>query len=338
MEAAAKNSSNPRCPIDAPWTWSGRDQIGSNDWIWELTSAEVAELSRAGEQARRIDLDAMTVAAFPLPSLGRRLAAVERELATGRGFALLRGVPIADLTEDEIATIYCGIGAHIGINVSQSADGDRLGHVIDRGGTDRYYTRGGELEFHMDPVDVVGLLCLRSAVEGGASRIASALMVHNIVLDERPDILEFLYRGYHHSRRSHGDGRASHRVPVFAPGQTGIECYHLPIPVRLAAEEGFALSAPEREALEFLDEVASRPGIYLDMNFDEGDVQFLNNRRMLHARTDYVDHPDPDRKRHLLRLWLVMPNWPPRADEMRFLEPGDRAGGGIRPRADPSPG
>ena len=333
MGNAEKDAPTRRHAIDAPWVWSGYAQTESNDWVWQLTPADVAELRRAGDQARGIDLDAIAPEDFPLPTLGDLLAAVERELASGRGFALLRGIPVAELTEEEIATIYCGIGAHIGINVSQSGDGDRLGHVIDRGGTDRYYTRGGELEFHMDPVDVVGLLCLRAAVEGGASRIASAMKIHNIVLEERPDILEILCRGFHHSRRSHGDARASHRVPIFAPGQSGIECYHLPITVRLAAEEGFALSDQEREALQFLDEVASRPGVYLDMHFDEGDVQFLNNRRILHARTDYVDHPHPDRKRHLLRLWLVMPTWPQRADGMRFSEPGDRAGGGIRPRA-----
>ncbi len=334
MEIASRKASPPRLPVDAPWVWSGREQARIHDWIWELTANELAELRQAGEYARGVDLDSMTAEKYPLPTLGRRLTALERELAAGRGFALLRGLEIADLSEDEIAIIYCGIGAHLGTNVSQSADGDRLGHVIDRGGTDRYYTRGGELEFHMDPVDVVGLLCLRAAVEGGASRIASAMSVHNMVLEERPECLELLYRGYHHGRRAHGDNPVSHRVPTFAPGKAGLECYHLPLTVRLAAKEGVVPTVEAQEALDFMTEVASRPDIYLDMDFREGDIQFLNNRRILHARTDYVDHPEPDRKRHLLRLWLVMPDWPPRAEGMNFAEPGDRAGGGIQARAD----
>ena len=336
METASRNAPTSRRPVDAPWVWYGRDQARIRDWIWEFTDTELAELSEAGEEARGVDLDQITAEAFRLPTLGRRLSALERELAAGRGFALLRGLRIADLSEDEIATIYCGIGAHLGINVSQSADGDRLGRVIDRGGTDRYYTRGGELEFHVDPVDVVGLLCLRAAVKGGASRIASAMLVHNLVLEERPDCLELLYRGYHHGRRAHGDSAVSHRVPTFASGRSGLESYHLPLTVRLAAKEGFAPSAEEQEAHDFMTEVASRPDVYLDMNFREGDIQFLNNRLMLHARTDYVDHPEPDRKRHLLRLWLMMPDWPKRADGMSFPEQGDRAGGGIQPRADMS--
>jgi hypothetical protein len=333
MATTSPEAPTPRRPLDAPWVWSGPEQARARDWIWEFDGAEIDEVWRAGEHARGIDLDHITRESFPLPALGRRLAAVERELAAGRGFALLRGLSITELGDDEIATIFCGIGAHLGVNVSQSADGDRLGHVVDRGGTDRYYTRGGALEFHMDPVDVVGLLCLQAAVEGGASRIASAMSIHNAVLDERPDLLDHLYRGYHHSRRAHGQETVSDRVPIFAEGGTGIECYHLPITVRLAAGEGFPPSAAEQDALDFVAEVASRPDIHLDMDFREGDIQFLNNRLILHARTDYVDHPDPDRKRHLLRLWLMMPDWPPRADAMNLFEAGDRAGGGIKPRA-----
>ena len=305
----------------------------STDWIWQLSADECAELARAGEAARGAELEDLTPAMFPLPTLGGKLAALERELATGRGFVLLRGLPIERMSEDEIWTVYCGIGTYLGVNVSQSADGDRLGHVIDRGGTDRYYTRGGALEFHMDPVDIVGLLCLQPAVEGGESRIASAMKLHNILLAERPDLLDYLYRGFHHSRRNHGEDTPSGRVPIFAPGGSGIECYHLPITIRQAAEQGYPVSDDEQEALDALAEAAARPGVYLDMDFRQGDIQFLNNRLILHARTDYVDHPDPEKKRHLLRLWLMNPDWPPRAEAMDFQKLKDRAGGGILPRS-----
>ena len=326
--------SAPRCPVKAPWVWLGRDHALTREWIREFTAAELDELFAARETARDIRPDELTASDFFLPILGNRLAAAERELAQGRGYILFRGLPIGDLTESEIATVYCGIGAHLGINVSQSADGDRLGHVIDRGGTDRYYTRGGELEFHMDPVDVVGLLCLRVAVEGGASRIASAMTIHNAILEERADLLDCLYRGFHNSLRGSGDRGVSARIPTFAPGASGMECYHLPITIRQAAEEEFDLSAEEREAIDFLAEVASRPEIHLDMDLQPGDIQFLNNRLILHARTDYVDRLEPHRKRHLLRLWLMMPQWPARAEAMNFRTRLDRAGGGIRPVSD----
>lgn len=315
--------------------WRGPEQAERSDWILELGDAERAELERAVAlaRARGLTLDRATRDDFALETLAPRLADVGRELAEGRGFVLLRGVPIAGRPADDIALMYWGIGLHLGVAVSQSAAGDRLGHVIDRGtgNTERYYTRGGALEFHMDPVDVVGLLCLRQARSGGASRIASALAVHNAILAERPDLLALLYRGFYNSRRAHGEATSPARVPVFAEGGHGLECYLLPITIRQAVEEGYALSAAEQEALDFVGAVADRPELRLDMDFREGDIQFLNNRTILHARTDYVDDPDPALKRHLLRLWLMMPDWPPRAEAMNFHGRVDRIGGGVQP-------
>jgi hypothetical protein len=247
---------------------------------------------------------------------------------------MLRGLPAASLPEDVLHVIYWGMGTHLGIGVSQSQQGDRLGHVYDRGTQDkeRYYTRGGALEFHMDPVDVVGLLCLRTAISGGASRIVSAGEIHNIIRTERPDLFELIRRGFHNSRRGHGETKPSARVPVFTPGAQGIECYFLPATIRQATEEGCPLTAREREAIELIETVANRPGVFLDMDFRVGDIQFLSNRTILHSRTDYVDAAEPERKRHLLRLWLMMPHWAPRPDAMHFHERVDRAGGGVRAR------
>jgi hypothetical protein len=247
---------------------------------------------------------------------------------------MLRGLPAASLPEDVLQIIYWGMGTHLGIGVSQSTAGDRLGHVYDRGTQDkeRYYTRGGALEFHMDPVDVVGLLCLRTAVSGGASRIASAGEIHNIIRAERPDLLATLCRGFHNSRRGHGEAGPSARVPVFAQTAHGVECYFLPATIRQATEEGFPLTAAEMEAMDFIEAVANRPGVFLDMDFQVGDIQFLSNRKILHSRTDYVDAVEPERKRHLLRLWLMMPHWAPRPDAMNFHGLVDKAGGGVRPR------
>ncbi len=185
----------------------------------------------------------------------------------------------------------------------------------------------------MDPVDVVGLLCLRTAASGGASRIVSAGQVHNLIRAQRPDLLRVLYRGFHNSRRGHGEATPSERAPVFAQGAHGLECYFLPVTIRQAAEQGCPLSSLEEEALAFFEKIANRPGVFLDMDFHAGDIQFLNNRMILHARTDYVDHPEPERKRHLLRLWLMMPRWPSRPEVMSFHGRVDRAGGGVQPNA-----
>jgi Taurine catabolism dioxygenase TauD, TfdA family len=301
--------------------------------IVPLDSDESAELIRAAEPLVGRSLDGINRAEFLIPRTAPKLVEVARTLERDSGFVMLRGLPVATLPAMLLEVLYWGIGTHLGVGVSQSATGDRIGHVYDRGTQDkeRYYTRGGALEFHMDPVDVVGLLCLKTASSGGASRIVSAGEIHNIILAERPDLLEILYQGFRNSRRGHGQAEPSRRVPVFSRSKYGIECYFLPVTIRQATQEGFPLSPIEEEAIAFVGQVANRPGVFLDMNFRVGDIQFLSNRTILHSRTDYVDAPDPDRKRHLLRLWLMMPQWAPRPKSMDFHERVDRAGGGVHP-------
>lgn len=318
--------------------WRGEDLAARADWIVPIDGDVQRDLEAAAERASAAAMtcDTFELVAPPGPALERLAETVQRALHPGRGFILLRGLKTAHRSEAEIGMLYSALGACLGIAVSQSAEGDRLGHVIDRGLGDqgRYYTRGGQLEFHMDPVDVVGLLCLQSAMSGGASRIVSALAVHDAIQDERPDLLPLLYRGFHNTRRPEGKPPTPHRVPVFAEGPGGRECYYLPQAIRQAALEGYPLDPEELEALAYLAEVADRPALRLDMDMREGDIQFLNNRKILHARTDYVDHPDKALWRHLLRLWLMMPDWPPRPSAMN-VHCGDRGGGGIGPqRAD----
>jgi hypothetical protein len=322
-----------------PAVWRGADQE-ARDWIVVLDQEDCVELTRAAELLRGRPLDQVRPGDLLVSRVAPKLMATAATLESGSGFVMLRGLPAASMAQDLLETLYWGIGACLGVGVSQSAAGDRLGHVFDRGTQDkeRYYTRGGALEFHMDPVDVVGLLCLHGARSGGASRIVSAGQVHNVILTERPDLLEILYRGFRNSRRAHGEPTPSAPVPVFARGAQGMECYLLPATIRQATEEGYPLSAQEEDALAFIGEVANRPGLYLDMDFRVGDIQFLSNRTILHSRTDYVDHPEPERKRHLLRLWLMMPQWAPRPTSMRFHERVDRAGGGVPPVLERSSG
>jgi hypothetical protein len=200
-----------------PAVWRGTDQQ-AGDWIVSLDDADCAELIRSAEGLRGRPLDGIQRAEFPASRMSSKLAAAAAALERGSGFVLLRGLPAARLADDLLQIIYWGIGTHLGVGVSQSAAGDRLGHVFDRGTHDkeRYYTRGGALEFHMDPVDVVGLLCLRTALSGGASRIVSAGEVHNVIHAERPDLLQVLTRGFHNSRRAHGEATrecpCSHRA------------------------------------------------------------------------------------------------------------------------------
>jgi len=322
----------PIAPVSGPTLWYGEEQSRKNDWIIQLDESQIAELENSADRIRAsgLKLDEATQSDFDLPALAPILEAARREIGQGHGFVLLRGLPVMDYSVEVLETIFWGIGTYLGTGVSQSIKGDRLGHVINLGATDRYYTAGGPIEFHMDPVDIVGLLCLRSALEGGASRIASSMAIHNVILEERPDLLKILYSGFYCSLRGHGLEKVTEqRIPVYAPGQNGLESYFLPITIRQAEEQGYPLNKVEREAIAYLQSVASRPEIYLDMDFRPGDIQFLNNRKIFHARTDYRDAEDLDSRRLLLRLWLMMPDWPERPAVMMFHGNIDRAGGGV---------
>ncbi len=324
--------------ITGPHVWSGCTMMQKRDWIFHFDADDRAELEAAAEHVRKqgIVLDEAKKEDFHLPRLSSILANVGEELGSGRGFVLMRGLPSASYSEDELAALFWGLGAHLGIGVAQSRAGDRLGHVRDIGSRDtRYYTRGGELEFHMDPVDVVGLFCLQAAKSGGQSRIVSSMQIYNTIAAERPDLLENLMRGFYYSRRAYqpdSTGRALYtndRVEVFKSGGAGMECYYLPASFRAAAQDGAPFTDEDAAAFALFDQVCNRPENWLDMEFVEGDIQFLNNRTILHARTDYVEHEDPAKQRHLLRLWLMVPQWPKRAMSMRNDQESDLAGGGF---------
>ncbi len=305
-------------PAEGPHVWRAADLAADRSWAFDLAPAEIASLE-AGR--------------FDLPRLDEVCAGLER----GRGLALVRGLPVARYGEEAATAIFSGIGDALGIAVSQSYRGDRIGHVRDIGEAGRYYTVGGALEMHMDPVDVVGLLCLKKAVRGGESRIASSAAVHNAVLAERPDLVPVLRRGFHYTSRQEDKAAGAppvtpHRVPVFGEIDGRFAAFLLPIAIRNAEKAGAPLSPLEREALEAVARIAAGPEHACEMDLEPGDMQFLNNRLILHGRADYRDSPDPDRKRHMLRLWLMMPDWPPRPETMTMHARHDRAGGGIAPK------
>ena len=302
---------------EGPHVWRAADLEADRSWRFDLAPAEIAALE-AGR--------------FNLPRLDELRAGLE----CGRGLALVRGLPVARYGEETAAAIFSGLGAALGVAVSQSYKGDRLGHVRDIGEAGRYYTVGGALEMHMDPVDVVGLLCLKKAVRGGESRIASSAAVHNAVLAERPHLMPALCRGFHYTSRQEDKAAGAppvtpHLVPVFGEIDGRFAAFLLPIAIRNAEKSGAPLSTLEREALAAVGRTAARPILAYEMDLEPGDMQFLNNRLVLHGRADYHDSPDPALKRHMLRLWLMMPGWPPRPETMTMHARHDRAGGGIAP-------
>ena len=327
-----------RRPVSAPLAWRG-DAFGPRQgWEFALTPAHLDEIDRAVTvmSLRGLALSDIGRADFPLPVLGPDLAAMDQVLRAGRGFVLIKGIDVTRYPEDTLRQIFMGIGAHLGVSVSQSHRGDYLGDVFDRRepGNERPYRRGGLISMHRDPPDVVGLFCLRNAKTGGLSRIASSATVWNTFLAERPDLLEPLVQGlpFYRPAADRGDSPAlSPRLPVFTTDADGqLHCNFIPELIRSGAQQnGGTLDARVAEALSFFEGVTARDGVYLDMEFQPGDMQFLNDRTIIHGRTDYEDWPEPERRRHLFRLWLMCPHWPAPSARVTVFDTTDRAGGGI---------
>jgi hypothetical protein len=256
----------------------------------------------------------MTVSDFALDGIAADVAAWRDDVMHGRGFVVLREFPRDRYSTDDLARLFFGLGTHFGRAVSQSPMGDRLGHVVDIGGKDRReraYRNSRELTLHTDRADVVGMLCIRQAAEGGLSGYASAHTIYNEILAARAELLEPLFGGFRYHRRgeeSPGEPPITpYRVPVLSESQGQMSVVWLRAYIEMAAKElGTPLTAEELAALDYFEDVGRRADVQLTFMLEPGHAIFFNNCTMLHNRTSFEDYPDPERKRHLLRLWLML--------------------------------
>jgi hypothetical protein len=332
-----------RRPIEGASVWFGKDmRERETEWSYRLSASQVAELEAALASVQALGLEIADIRRehFPLPTLGPVLDGLCAEVLDGRGFALLHGVPVENRPIRESAVLYWGIGSYFGSARSQNAKGHLLGHIYDLGGSSatdpnvRSYATSERQNFHIDRCDVVALLCLRRARSGGLSAIASSMAVHNTMLMRRPDLLERLYQTFPVDRRGEvPEGKAPfYEAPVFNPhdGSVSVLYSRLHIGSSQRFPEARRLTPEDIEALDMFGALAGHPELRLDMTFMPGDIQFLHNHTILHARSAYEDWAEPERKRHLLRLWLAPPGArtlpPVFAECYGSLVPGDRGG------------
>lgn len=299
----------------SPAVWRASDLAGDASWIIELTDDHRREIVDAARRVAvaEVALAEVSAASFPLPAMATDLAAWTAELASGRGFLLLRGFPVDDLTEAEIEVAYVGVGTHLGTPVGQNKTGDVLTHIRDERLADttgvRLYRTNRRQDFHTDGADIIGLLCLHRAARGGESRIVSTGALYNEILDRRPDLLEVLHRPMAWDRQGEQPDGASpwFELAPFADVDGEARVFYIGWYIRDAQQHPDAprLSPDQLEAMALIEEIANDPAFHVEMDFQPGDVQLLNNARILHAREAYDDDPDPARRRHLLRLWLA---------------------------------
>lgn len=307
--------------IDHPAGWLGSRIDYRQDDMHALSTTDIKEIDDALRHLKArgaLDVPAISPETFPLPRLAATFRDLGHRLRDGRGFLLLRGLPRERYDLDDMARIYFGIGSHIGRVVPQSWHGELLGNVVDVSDVEaeaRGYQKGGSQRFHTDTCDIVSLMCVRAARSGGISRIASAVAIHNRLLETRPDLLATLYREYTYRRMekdaSLGNERLVKRVVIFSRETGTLSCNTSgDYPRRAVAAGDSVMSEKQLESLDEVERLASSPEFHLDMSIGEGDIQFLNNRLLLHGRTGYEDWPEIARRRHLLRLWLYCDDWP----------------------------
>ena len=321
--------------------WYGPDLEKSTDWIARLSEAEIAEVESAAQELAKSSIDLTSIGSddFPLPTLGPRLHDLLDEVLGGRGFVLIQALPVQRWTRREAAIAFLGIGTHLGNLRKQNAAGHLLGHVKDLGRSSldpdaRIYQTRERQTHHTDSCDVVGLLCLRTAKSGGLSSLVSSTTIFNEMRRRRPDLLSVLLEPIETDRRGEvpEGGKPYFSIPVFnwhaGLLSTIYQRQYIESARRFPGVK--PLGSVQIEALDLLDELADDPKLNLTMELQPGDIQLVHNHTILHDRTAFEDFAEPDRKRHLLRLWLAPPNARPLpevfAERFGSVTPGDRGG------------
>jgi hypothetical protein len=316
--------------------------VKRSEWVHALSADDAAEIERAMRPLAdaQADIARIAKADFPLPTVGPKLARICNEVINGRGFALLRGLPVERWSIREAATAYFGIGCHFGNARSQNAKGHVLGHVRDLGlnatkdPTARVYQTSERQTYHTDSCDIVGLLCLKTSKSGGASALVSSMAIYNEMLKRRPDLLAHLFEPLHTDRRGEvpAGQKPWHDIPVFNWYEGRLSALYSRRYIESARRfsEVPPLTREQIEALDLFDALAEDPVINMQMTFRPGDMQWVHNHTMLHDRTAFEDWPEPARKRHLLRLWLAVPGARPLpkiyAERFGKVDVGDRGG------------
>ncbi len=308
-----------RQPLRSPAAWKGTELFERADWHHELDSTEVDEVRQA---LARVDsaglpLEAITPETFPLPTLSRRLSAIQDSLENGSGASLLRGWPAEEFDLEANRRVHWGLCQHLGTPVSQSARAEKIFHVENRGYApsdprDRGPSSSRALRFHSDRCDVLGFLCVRPARTGGDSFLVSTPTLHDEILSRRPDLLEELYGKWYYKTHTVDPGNPNPWCyqPIFAQIDGKFVGYLLRVLIDRAYElpELPEMTPSQRQALDLVDELCADPAFHARFRQESGDILFANNFTTLHSRSDFEDDPDPALRRLILRIWLSVPN------------------------------
>ena len=312
----------PPSKYDHPAAWTAKQLMEQTDkWICELTDEELEELEASLQQLKSKGLGVPYFGKddFPMPKLAARLEAYIRELEFGVGILNIVGLPAEKYSKDDASAIYWGIGSYIGPPWAQNAAGHVLGDIRDQGGTledtsVRGYQTNAELDMHTDGADIAGLLCLKKAKEGGENQLVSSIATFNRLVEMDPDAAEHLSNTsfYVDWRGEEGPGeKPYYQAKIFTETAKGFASWSI-IPYVHSAqrfEEVPRLTEQDLAALEAYQKAKWDESLVVRVLQEPGNMLFLNNHYLMHARSEYVDHEEPREQRHLRRLWLESEAW-----------------------------
>ena len=309
-------------PLEDPAAWRGDRMAERSDWIVALGDPMSADFESAvaAVAARGIDLFDVTRDDFPLPGMGAHVETMLGALEGGRGFVLLRGLPVERWSDAENRIALWGLGAHLGLPVGQDLAGNLLHDVRDTGrkfGSDdsiRYYQTSHAIRLHTDGGDIFALGCVRQGASGGRSLVVSAVEVFNEIVRRRPDLAVVLQEDFWmDARGQRPDGARCQVLPIYTWHDGRLSILLKPEYIYSAQrfDEVPRLTDAQREALELFHRVTREPGMALEFSLRPGDVLLASNHTIMHGRTEFEDAPEPENRRHMLRLWLTIPKGRP---------------------------
>jgi hypothetical protein len=252
---------------------------------------------------------------FSHPALDQDLLRLREEVMGGRGIVFIHGLPVHRMSVAAAESMFWGIGTHFGTGHSQSAAGDRMGHVIDRtselGGrqSGRGYLSRRELSPHTDLTEILGMLSVRMSQSGGASVFGSAMTMFDIIAAEHPEYMPIYRRGFpYHRRGEEASGAAPitpHRIPLLSEKDGVASCFYVRDIIDVAMRDlQQDYTEMERAALDYFEDVFSRDDVKLEFIMQPGEAVFLNNYEIMHGRRNFSDYPQPESRRLLFRLQL----------------------------------
>jgi hypothetical protein len=308
----------PSAPFKFPRAWT-RKTIAKKDYFFKLPRPCMTELRRVAKSLTADPLPVLVLKPemFDLAHCKSFMKGVKRTLEKGVGFAIIDRLPLDDFGLETVTAMHWLLGALMGRPVAQAWDGRMLYEVRDYGKAIGVGTRGSvtnaELRFHTDcssnvaPPEKVGLLCARPAKEGGLSQLTNWYTVYNRLLETRPDLCARGFKPILYDRQlehAPGEPKLLSRPPFAYDGSIAVR-YSERLNYQGYKLAGRKMDKKADEMLKAVAEILEDPDIRIDLDFQPGQIQWINNDAIGHRRTGYKDDPKhPEKQRLLVRMWL----------------------------------